>query len=175
MRKVLATVAITLVAGTVTAGAQTPPARIAGRDTIRVVFVCVHGSVKSLIAASLFNRLAAERGLVARAISRGAVPDTVVPQLVRDGLLADGVDIGNVRPQRLGLSDGRRADILVTFDVDLPSAVQSAAPVRRWDGTPSVMRAYPVGRDSIAARVARLVAELERTEGRRVRSPRRQR
>jgi hypothetical protein len=34
--------------------------------------------------------------------------------------------------------------------------------VRRWDGTPSVMRSYSAGRDAIAARVTALIDELER-------------
>ncbi|MGH9334858.1 MAG: hypothetical protein ACRD21_14045, partial [Vicinamibacteria bacterium] len=40
-----------------------------------VVFVCEHGAAKSVIAAAHFNRLAKERELPFRAISRGTVPD----------------------------------------------------------------------------------------------------
>jgi hypothetical protein len=36
-----------------------------------VVFVCLHGSVKSQMAAAHFNRIAKERGLPAIAVSRG--------------------------------------------------------------------------------------------------------
>jgi chromate transporter len=39
-----------------------------------VVFVCEHGSAKSLVAASFFERLAKERGMPVRAISRGTFP-----------------------------------------------------------------------------------------------------
>ncbi len=45
----------------------------------QIVFVCEHGSVKSLIAASLFERAAAERGLDVHAVSRGVSPDERVP------------------------------------------------------------------------------------------------
>ena len=42
-----------------------PPAYAAGTapEDKTIVFVCVHGSVKSQIAAAYFNRLARERGL----------------------------------------------------------------------------------------------------------------
>jgi hypothetical protein len=135
-----------------------PPAA----DSALVVFVCEHGSVKSLVAATLFNRMAAERQLAARAISRGTVPDSVVPPVVRDGLRGAGADVGAVRPRGLGPGDARGASLFVAFDVDVPTRVAGPIPVRRWDGTPSVMRGYAVGRDSIAARVAALVSEVAR-------------
>jgi chromate transporter len=51
-----------------------------GADPTRtVVFVCEHGSAKSVVAASLFDRMAKERGLPVRAISRGTTPDASVP------------------------------------------------------------------------------------------------
>ncbi|HYD53608.1 MAG TPA: hypothetical protein VEA99_13315 [Gemmatimonadaceae bacterium] len=115
-----------------------------------------------MIAASLFNRLAAERGLSALAVSRGTDPDAEIPPLVRDGLGAEGVDLGALRPTRLGAVDGRDATLFVAFDVEVPETAAGRVPVRHWDGTPSVMAAYRAGRDAIAGRVAELVAELAR-------------
>ena len=131
-------------------------------DAARVVFVCEHGAVKSVMAAALFNRMAAERGLAARAVSRGTVPDDLVPSLVRDNLRADGAAVGEGRPVRLSADEGLEAGLFVAFDVEVPPAVSRGVPVRRWDGTPSVLSDYRVGRDAIAARVAELLAELER-------------
>ena len=130
-------------------------------DSTLVVFVCEHGTVKSQVAAALFNRLAVERRLPARAVSRGTQPDSVIPQLIRDGLRADGVDVSGVLPKGLSTEDARGARMFVAFDVEVPGEIAGVVPVRRWDGTPSVMQAYPVGRDAIAARVASLVSELE--------------
>ena len=59
----------------------------------KVLFVCLHGSPKSLIAAEYFNRLAAARGLGARAVSAGTEPDDVIPPRVVQGLRADGIDL----------------------------------------------------------------------------------
>src|SRR5258708_39677297 len=40
----------------------------------QVLFVCEHGNVKSLIAASYFNQLARERRLALLAVARGSGP-----------------------------------------------------------------------------------------------------
>jgi hypothetical protein len=44
-----------------------------------VVFVCLHGSVKSQMAAAQFNRLAKERGLTVTAISRAVAAERRFP------------------------------------------------------------------------------------------------
>lgn len=51
-----------------------------------IVFVCEHGSAKSLVAASFFERMAKERGIVVRAVSRGTAPDASVPAAVVEAL-----------------------------------------------------------------------------------------
>jgi hypothetical protein len=51
----------------------------------RVVFVCEHGSVKSLIASTYFNQRAKARGLAFAAVARGACGSLV---RWRSGLLA---------------------------------------------------------------------------------------
>jgi hypothetical protein len=55
------------------------------------VFVCLHGSVKSQIAAAHFNRIASERGLSVIAISRGIAVDSKIPAAIREGLARDGL------------------------------------------------------------------------------------
>ena len=66
----------------------------------RVVFVCEHGSVKSLIAMDYFNRSARERGLAYRAVARGTAPEATVQVMERardNGLLiGTGGLFGNV-------------------------------------------------------------------------------
>jgi protein-tyrosine-phosphatase len=53
-----------------------------------VVFVCEHGSAKSVVAAANFNRLAGERGLGLRAVSRGTDPDAEIAPNAEAGLRA---------------------------------------------------------------------------------------
>ena len=57
--------------------------------------------------------------------------------------------------------------MVVAFDQLVEAVVDGRAPVRRWDGTPSVMRDYATGRDNFASRVAALVAELRAAQARR--------
>jgi len=144
-----------------------PPA-----DTQRVVFVCEHGTVKSVVAAALFNKLARERGLAAVAVSRGTAPDSVLPAVVRDGLLADGAGPWRARPTRLTSADVPGASLFVSFDQPIDALVGERAPLRHWDGTPSVMQNYAAGRDAILERVRALVAELARAQGRGATKPR---
>jgi hypothetical protein len=49
----------------------------------KVVFVCEHGSAKSVIAAAELSRMAKERGLDLSILARGTNPDAEVPKLVR--------------------------------------------------------------------------------------------
>ena len=48
-----------------------------------IVFVCLHGSVKSQMAAAHFNRIARERGLPFVAVSRGIAVDSSIPARIR--------------------------------------------------------------------------------------------
>jgi arsenate reductase (thioredoxin) len=57
-----------------------------------VVFVCLHGSAKSVIASAYLNRLSAERGLNVHATAAGVEPDAVISPRVREGLRQEGLD-----------------------------------------------------------------------------------
>lgn len=74
-----------------------------------VVFVCLHGSAKSLIAAEHFRRLAEEQGLDVCATSAGTDPDPEIPPHVIEGLLADGIDVRGRRPRSLCREELARA------------------------------------------------------------------
>src|SRR3954447_1387630 len=78
------------------ASAQTSKADVAPST---IVFVCEHGSAKSVVAAAHFNRLAAEARLPFRAVSRGVKPDAEVAVGVKAGLAADGIGVSSWRPQ----------------------------------------------------------------------------
>ena len=90
---------------------------------MNVLFVCLHGSAKSLIAAEYFNRLAAERGLSARATSAGTEPDDAIPPRVTQGLGADGIDVTGRRPRRPTQAEVDGSAVVVTFGCDLGEPV----------------------------------------------------
>jgi protein-tyrosine-phosphatase len=123
-----------------------------------VLFVCLHGAAKSLVAASHFQRLARERGVDARAEFAGTDPDPALTPAAVAGLLAEGIDVRGQRPRRVTDDDLRAAARVVSFGCDL-GAVAPGIPVERWDDVPAVSENYRAARDMI---VARLPALLER-------------
>jgi arsenate reductase len=132
-------------------------------DSQTVVFVCEHGTVKSVVALAYFRLLAQQRHLPIRAISRGTAPDSAVPGLVRDGLRRDGLALGPFTPSRFTLNDLASAIAVISFDQPgVAGMVGGRVPTARWDGLPAVSENYPIARDSIMRRVARLVDSLDR-------------
>jgi arsenate reductase len=125
----------------------------------KVLFVCLHGSAKSLIAAEYFNRLAAARGLGSRATSAGTEPDDVIPPRVIQGLRADGIDVEGRRPQRPTQADVSGAAAVVTFACDLGELAVDARRIERWDDVPAVSEDFKRARDVIVARVTGLLED----------------
>lgn len=127
--------------------------------TPTVVFVCLHGSAKSLIAAEYFGRLAAERGLDVRATSAGIEPDADIPLNVIAGLLQDGIDVRGRRPRHLTAEELARASHVVSFSCDLGKVAPPGLTVERWDDIPAVSADFDTARDVIVARLQRLLTE----------------
>jgi arsenate reductase len=135
------------------ASAEPPPPP--GRT---VVFVCDHGSVKSLIAAEWFNRLAARRGLEVRALSRGIEVDAAVPPVVVRALAGDGFDVRGFTPRAVQADELGRASRVVSFGPALPS---SPVPVLTWSGVPPATERYEEARSVIRTRVEALLDGLQ--------------
>jgi protein-tyrosine-phosphatase len=130
--------------------------------TPNVLFVCLHGSAKSLIAAEHFRRLAAERGVKMDAISAGTEPDSEVPPRVVQGLLADGIDVRGRRPHQVTRTDVTTASRVVTFACDLGDMAPGGLAFERWDDVPAVSEDFTKARNVIVARVSRLLDECAR-------------
>jgi arsenate reductase len=131
-------------------------------DAPTIVFVCEHGTAKSVLAMAWFERLSRERNLPYRAVSRGTAPDSAFPRLMRNALRRDGIDIGRFVPTRFTGSE--TSVLVVSFDQPVVAAlVAGRVPTIAWDNLPSVSASYPVARDSIRSRVAALVDSLART------------
>lgn len=132
-----------------------------GQHAATVVFVCEHGSVKSLIAQEWFNRLARERGLAVRAVSRGLTPDASVPAAIKDALRGDGFDVAGFQPRALLAADAAGAARVIAIGVDLGATPAAAgAPVEKWDGIPPATQDYAAARDAIKARIEALMERL---------------
>lgn len=126
----------------------------------QVLFVCEHGTVRSLLAKVLFEQYAAEVGLPMQAVSRGTRADSILPPWMQQNLAADHFELGSWRPQTLRPDDLANAALVVSFDVPSSATAGAGAPRAFWDSLPSVSRDYVTGRDAIKARVHRLVDSL---------------
>jgi arsenate reductase (thioredoxin) len=138
------------------------PAGDSSEDTI--VMVCEHGSVKSLMAASLFNRRATARGLPFRAVSRGVNPDAAVPKAIAAALERDGFDVSHFVPTLASAGDLTKARRVVAIGVDLASIAPAAAPVvRHWDDVPAASLDYAAARAALEKHIEALLDELAGT------------
>jgi len=126
-----------------------------------IVFVCEHGSARSVIAAAHFNRLASEKGLPYRAVSRGKSPDEAIPASIKDSLAGDGLDVSGWKPRPVSDAEIQKAARVVALAVELPAA-KSAAPDRllEWKDVPSMSQSYDTVRKIIVQHVNELVQNL---------------
>jgi protein-tyrosine-phosphatase len=127
-----------------------------------VLFVCEHGSAKSVVAAAHFNRIAVARGLPFRAISRGTVPDAEMAPAAVEGLLGDGLKPDEPVPAKLGQADLDAAVRVVSFCA-LPPELQVRSPVEQWE-VPPVSTQYSASREAMLLQIERLLRELATPE-----------
>ena len=128
-------------------------------STKTVLFVCLHGAAKSVLAAADFERLARERGLDARAASAGTEPDPEIAPRVLAELRAEGVDLRGRHPQRVTRADVERAWRVVAFACDLGELAAAGPRVEQWE-VPAVGEDFGKARAAIDARLVRLLDEL---------------
>jgi hypothetical protein len=128
-------------------------------DPGTVLFICEHGSAKSVVAAAHFNRLAAERGLGVRAVSRGTAPDPENHPAAVAGLGAEGL-APQATPVALAARDLAAAARVIAFS-PLPDRYGAVAPIEVWT-VPPVSEDYATARDAIVGHVERLIDGLAR-------------
>ena len=133
----------------------------------QVLFVCEHGNVKSLMAASYFNQLAHERRLPYRAVSRGSAPDsTTVPPAIIDGLRKDGIDVASFHPAAVVAADITASQHVVLINTELPANTPAqGVSIERWSDVPAASINFEAARDSMKRHIAKLMDELARARG----------
>ncbi len=124
----------------------------------RVLFVCLHGSAKSVVAAVHFRRQAAARGLTVDAVAAGLEPDPELAPAAVKGLAGDALSPAPARPRPVTLYDLSTAARVVSFGCDV--APRAGQPLDRWDDVPAVSEGYAAARDRIVGHVERLITEL---------------
>lgn len=124
-----------------------------------VVFVCEHGAAKSVIAATYFNKIAAERGLKARAVYRGVNPQADLSVSALKGLRDDGLTPPDRQPSMIDDADVDAATVILAIGCTLPSEATASGKASTWDDVPEG-QGYGATRDAIRKHVERLIDDL---------------
>jgi arsenate reductase (thioredoxin) len=168
LRRVLliASAAMALTYGAAFGGDASVPATADFSRSAVVVFVCEHGSSKSLVAAALFNRMAEQRGLSQRAISRAVSSksvDSQVPARLIQNMSGDGFHVETFQPQALTASEaaGAARVVVINYDDDVDAAAN--VPVERWGGVPPAGTDYENAKKSMGARIETLLSSFGAT------------
>ena len=129
---------------------------------VKVVFACVHNAGRSQMAAALFN--AAAHPDRARAVSAGTNPGERVHPEVVVAMRELGIDLADVKPQKLTPELTAGASVLVTMGCgdECPWIAEDAG-LHREDWPLQDPKGQPVEtvraiRDDIARRVAAMLA-----------------
>lgn len=124
-----------------------------------ILFVCEHGSAKSVMATAYFNKLARERDLPWEAITRGTDPEEKLSHNTERGLQNDGLLERSIKPQKLTQEDLDHANKVVLF-FPLPSNLRATTKCSHWNNLPQVSEGYQKARDAILVRIKMLVDSL---------------
>lgn len=140
-------------------GCQHVPPR---REPVPILMVCEHGSVKSLMAASLFNKAAEQRRLPFHAIARGVSPDAAVPPRIATALSEEGFDVATFVPAKASATELSRAVRVVVIGLELEALDgEPTGMVEMWRDVPAASVDYAAARASLMQHVDALLDQLE--------------
>jgi protein-tyrosine-phosphatase len=126
-----------------------------------VLFMCPHGGAKSLIAASYFNRMAAEKHLPFTAVAVAAEhPYTSVPPNIADFLEKDGFSVRSFKPRPVSRADLRSASKVISVGCDLSKVDTRGTAVEAWDDVPLVDNGLPQSAAAIRKHVIVLIDQI---------------
>ncbi|MEW6329213.1 MAG: arsenate reductase ArsC [Candidatus Micrarchaeota archaeon] len=128
-----------------------------------VLFVCVENARRSQIAEGIFNYLAREKKVDAKALSAGSKPAGKVDGRAVEVMKEVGIDISRAKPKPLTLEMLERADIVITMGCEGVCPATSKA-VEEWgipDPRGKSLEEYRKAREEIRARVEGLLKRLK--------------
>ncbi len=125
-------------------------------ESQRLLFVCLHGAAKSVMAAAYCRRLAAEWGMALEVTSGGVEPDPAIPPTVVAGLLADGIDVRGQAPRRVTREDLAAATRVIAFGCDLAPMAPPGLPIEEWTDVPPASEDFAGARTAILSRLEAL-------------------
>jgi arsenate reductase (thioredoxin) len=129
----------------------------------QVLFVCEHGNVKSLMAASYFDELAQARSLPFRAVARGSsLNSDTVPDFVKASLAEEGFDVSGFQPRVVTRDDIAASDHVISISTTLAvDHASTAAKIEQWNDIPAASTNFGQSRAAIKAHIAELLRRLE--------------
>ena len=136
-------------------------AKAPGKQVPRVLFVCLHGTVKSPIARELMRSKARNRRIAVQVRSRGVEPEEGASPEVAAALVRDGIRVKREPLRALTRADADWADIVVFFD-PLPFEA-TGKDLRDWRDTPSVNQHYADALALMRRRIDALLDNLARS------------
>lgn len=129
----------------------------------KVVFVCLHGAAKSVLAATLFGQEATRARVPVEILARGIEPDVEVSAAAAGGLLAEGHDVRGNRPRALTGGDLVGASRVVAFGCDVSEIVPPGVPVEQWAEVPAVSDGYAPARAAVVSHFPDLLEACRRS------------
>jgi arsenate reductase len=126
----------------------------------KIVFVCEHGSAKSIIAVSYFNKIAREKNLSWEAVARGTTPDAEISPKTKKLLTDDNMPVPQIKPQAITQKDVDEANQVILF-FPLPENIEGKDNLDYWPGIDAVNGDFEKLRDDIVAKLLPLIDSLE--------------
>ncbi len=123
----------------------------------KVLFVCLHGAAKSVLAAADFERMAKERGLPVAVESAGTEPDPEIAPPVLAALKAEGVNMAGQKPRLVTCEMAASATRVVAFGCALGAAAPDGDRIEQWADVPNVSDGLPAARAVIRIHIERLL------------------
>ena len=141
-----------------------PAGRVSPPDS-QILFVCEHGNVKSLMAASYFNRLANQRGLPYLGVSRGTAPEsTTVPPAIISNLGGEGFDVAGFHPVAVRKDDVSASRRVILINTALPPGAHVAgASIEQWTDVPPASTNYSAASAALKRHIETLIDDLSRS------------
>jgi protein-tyrosine-phosphatase len=126
----------------------------------KILFLCPHNAVKSVIATAYFNQFASQIGLDMLADSAGTDPDEKVPPKVITMMQAEGLDITGFQPRKVTASDFDSAYRIVSVGCR-SEELNTTKEVEYWDDVPMFSENAEGSRAAIYQHIQTLIQELK--------------
>lgn len=126
---------------------------------MKILFLCPHGAVKSVIAAAYAAQFAEEQGLLVEVSNAGTEPDPAIPTKVIDLLATHGLNVSDWQPKLVSSDMLERADRVISLGCDVDVLQVPADKAQTWI-VPAPSEDLIACHDAVKSRVKQLIAGL---------------